>query len=124
MSSLDPTSSSSSRRTLDHPRRNRLILVCGIPGCAEQWKDALQTVPKAPKLLEVLVFWLPSSQSTSTHELLDSPETECLYIDLGEIVHVQVRVKRDDFCDESGTPKSDRGAFTLYSPEETEPTLL
>jgi hypothetical protein len=76
----------------------------------EQWKEAPQTVPKALKefeLLKVFVFWLPSSESTSTHELLDSPETarEHLYIDQGEIVHVHV--ERDDFCDESGTFKSE-----------------
>src|SRR6266436_9885179 len=50
-------------------------------------------------------FWLPSSEETSTHELLDSPEAERLYVDQGEIV--RVRVERDEFCDdEPGPPKA------------------
>ncbi|KAI0270077.1 RNA polymerase III, subunit Rpc25, partial [Russula aff. rugulosa BPL654] len=50
-------------------------------------------------------FWLPSSEATSTHQLLDSPEEERLYIDQGEIV--RVRVERDEFCDdEPGPPKA------------------
>jgi DNA-directed RNA polymerase III subunit RPC8 len=55
-------------------------------------------------------FWLPSSEATSTHELLDSPETERLYIDQGEIV--RVRVERDEFCDdEPGPPKATEGVL-------------
>ena len=53
-------------------------------------------------------FWLPGSEATSTHELLDSPESERLYIDQGEIV--RVRVERDEFCDdEPGPPKAAEG---------------
>ena len=53
-------------------------------------------------------FWLPSSEATSTHELLDSPEADRLYIDQGEIV--RVRVERDEFCDdEPGPPKATEG---------------
>jgi hypothetical protein len=55
-------------------------------------------------------FWLPSSEATSTHELLDSPEADRLYIDQGEIV--RVRVERDAFCDdEPGPPKATEGVF-------------
>ena len=55
-------------------------------------------------------FWLPSSEATSTHELLDSPESERLYIDQGEIV--RVRVERDEFCDdEPGPPKATEGVL-------------
>ncbi len=55
-------------------------------------------------------FWLPSSEATSTHELLDSPEVERLYIDQGEIV--RVRVERDEFCDdEPGPPKATEGVL-------------
>ena len=55
-------------------------------------------------------FWLPSSEATSTHELLDSPESERLYIDQGEIV--RVRVERDEFCDdEPGPPKATEGGL-------------
>ena len=46
----------------------------------------------------------------STHELLDSPEAERLYIDQGEIV--RVRVERDEFCDdEPGPPKATEGVL-------------
>jgi DNA-directed RNA polymerase III subunit RPC8 len=55
-------------------------------------------------------FWLPGSEATSTHELLDSPVTERLYIDQGEIV--RVRVERDEFCDEEpGPPKATEGVL-------------
>lgn len=55
-------------------------------------------------------FWLPGSEATSTHELLDSPEAERLYIDQGEIV--RVRVERDEFCDdEPGPPKATEGVL-------------
>jgi len=55
-------------------------------------------------------FWLPGSEATSTHELLDSPESERLYIDQGEIV--RVRVERDEFCDdEPGPPKATEGVL-------------
>jgi hypothetical protein len=55
-------------------------------------------------------FWLPSSEATSTHELLDSPEAERLYIDQGEIV--RVRVERDEFCDDGpGPPKATEGVL-------------
>jgi len=55
-------------------------------------------------------FWLPSSEAMSTHELLDSPEAERLYIDQGEIV--RVRVERDEFCDdEPGPPKAAEGVL-------------
>lgn len=53
-------------------------------------------------------FWLPGSQSTSTHELLDSPTSERMYIDQGETV--RVRVETDEFYDdEPGPPKATEG---------------
>jgi hypothetical protein len=55
-------------------------------------------------------FWLPGSEATSTHELLDSPESDRLYIDQSEIV--RVRVERDEFCDdEPGPPKAAEGVL-------------
>jgi RNA polymerase III subunit Rpc25 len=55
-------------------------------------------------------FWLPGSEATSTHELLDSPVADRLYIDQGEIV--RVRVERDEFCDdEPGPPKATEGVL-------------
>jgi DNA-directed RNA polymerase III subunit RPC8 len=67
--------------------------------------DALRSDPN-----ERAYFWLPSSEATSTHELLDSPEVERLYIDQGEIV--RVRVERDEFCDdEPGPPKATEGVL-------------
>jgi DNA-directed RNA polymerase III subunit RPC8 len=55
-------------------------------------------------------FWLPSPEATSTHELLDPPETERLFIDQGEIV--RVRVERNEFCeDEPGPPKAAEGVL-------------
>lgn len=53
-------------------------------------------------------FWLPGSEATSTHELLDSPIADRMYIDQGEIV--RVRVEADDFYDdEPGPPKATEG---------------
>jgi hypothetical protein len=55
-------------------------------------------------------FWFPGSEATSTHELLDSPEAERLYIDQGEIL--RPRVERDEFCDdEPGPPKATEGVL-------------
>ncbi|KAG6844155.1 hypothetical protein H0H87_009398 [Tephrocybe sp. NHM501043] len=49
-------------------------------------------------------FWLPDSELTSTHEMLDTPVAERMYIDQGEVV--RVRVEADDFFDdEPGPPK-------------------
>ena len=63
-------------------------------------------------------FWLPGSEATSTHELLDSPVAERLYIDQGEIV--RARVERDEFCDdEPGPPKASEGV--LISGEARQP---
>jgi hypothetical protein len=55
-------------------------------------------------------FWLPNSESASptTHELLDSPTSERMYIDQNEIV--RVRVEMDEFWDdEPGPPKAQEG---------------
>ncbi|KAH9832512.1 polymerase III polypeptide H [Rhodofomes roseus] len=53
-------------------------------------------------------FWLPNSEATSAHELLDSPTTERMYIDTGEIV--RVRIEDDEFYDdEPGPPKATEG---------------
>lgn len=54
-------------------------------------------------------FWLPSAEATATtHELLDSPTSERMYIDQGEIV--RVRVETDEFYDdEPGPPKAQEG---------------
>lgn len=53
-------------------------------------------------------FWLPGSEATSSHELLDSPLTDRMYIDAGDIV--RVRVESDEFHDdEPGPPKAHEG---------------
>lgn len=47
------------------------------------------------------VFWLPSSETASTHELLDSPGGASVYRPR------RIRVERDEFCDdEPGPPKA------------------
>ncbi|TBU24145.1 polymerase III polypeptide H [Dichomitus squalens] len=53
-------------------------------------------------------FWLPGSEATSSHELLDSPLTDRMYIDAGDVV--RVRVESDEFHDdEPGPPKAHEG---------------
>jgi DNA-directed RNA polymerase III subunit RPC8 len=53
-------------------------------------------------------FWLPDSNLTTTHELLDTPTAERMYIDQSEIV--RVRVEADEFYDyEPGPPKAAEG---------------
>ncbi|KAI9067924.1 polymerase III polypeptide H [Trametes sanguinea] len=53
-------------------------------------------------------FWLPGAESTSAHELLDSPLTDRMYIDAGDVV--RVRVESDEFHDdEPGPPKAHEG---------------
>ncbi len=53
-------------------------------------------------------FWLPGSEATSSHELLDSALTDRMYIDTGDVV--RVRVESDEFHDdEPGPPKAHEG---------------
>ncbi len=53
-------------------------------------------------------FWLPGSETTSSHELLDSALTDRMYIDTGDVV--RVRVESDEFHDdEPGPPKAHEG---------------
>ena len=53
-------------------------------------------------------FWIPDSELTSTSELLDTPVSDRMYIDQGEVV--RVRVESDEFCDdEPGPPKVTEG---------------
>ncbi|KAI0076680.1 hypothetical protein K474DRAFT_1691258 [Panus rudis PR-1116 ss-1] len=55
-------------------------------------------------------FWLANAagESKTTHELLDSPTAERMYIDTGEVV--RVRVEADEFYDdEPGPPKATEG---------------
>ena len=53
-------------------------------------------------------FWLPGSESTFSHELLDSALTDRMYIDAGDVV--RVRVESDGFHDdEPGPPKAHEG---------------
>ena len=48
------------------------------------------------------------SEATTTHELLDSPTSERMYIDTGDIL--RVRVEADEFYDdEPGPPKATEG---------------
>jgi len=53
-------------------------------------------------------FWLPDSEATTTHELLDSPTSSRMYIDQNETV--RIRVEADEFYDdEPGPPKAAEG---------------
>jgi len=53
-------------------------------------------------------FWLPNSEATSAHELLDSVVADRMYIDTGEVV--RVRIESDEFYDdEPGPPKATEG---------------
>ena len=53
-------------------------------------------------------FWLPDSELTSTHEMLETPVGERMYIDQGEVI--RVRVETDEFFDdEPGPPKMAEG---------------
>ncbi|KAF9231463.1 RNA polymerase III subunit Rpc25-domain-containing protein [Melanogaster broomeanus] len=53
-------------------------------------------------------FWLPDSEAKTTHERLESPTSERMYIDQGEII--RVRVEADEFYDdEPGPPKAAEG---------------
>ncbi|KAF8240250.1 hypothetical protein L208DRAFT_1352865 [Tricholoma matsutake] len=57
-------------------------------------------------------FWLPDSELTTTHEMLETPVTDRMYIDQGEVV--RVRVEADDFFDdEPGPPKMADGVQVL-----------
>ncbi|KZT68712.1 hypothetical protein DAEQUDRAFT_751213 [Daedalea quercina L-15889] len=58
-------------------------------------------------------FWLPGSEATSAHELLDSATADRMYIDTGEAV--RVRVESDEFYDdEPGPPKATEGVQQVH----------
>lgn len=48
-------------------------------------------------------FWLPDSELTTTHELLDTPTSERMYIDQNEVI--RVRVEADEFYDDEPGPR-------------------
>ncbi|KAG8221146.1 RNA polymerase III subunit Rpc25-domain-containing protein [Butyriboletus roseoflavus] len=53
-------------------------------------------------------FWLPESEATTSHELLESATADRMYVDQGEIIRVRVEV--DEFYDdEPGPPKAAEG---------------
>ncbi|KAH7877799.1 RNA polymerase III subunit Rpc25-domain-containing protein [Lentinula edodes] len=53
-------------------------------------------------------FWMPESELTKPHELLDTPTVGRMYIDMGEVV--RIRVEADEFYDdEPGPPKALEG---------------
>ena len=61
-------------------------------------------------------FWLPDSPLTNTHEMLDTPLTERMYIDQGEVV--RIRVEADEFYDfEPGPPKAQEGVAVKHEPK-------
>lgn len=61
-------------------------------------------------------FWIPDSELTTTSELLDTPVSERMYIDQGEVV--RVRVESDEFCDdEPGPPKVTEGVQMKREPK-------
>ncbi|KAF8731616.1 hypothetical protein AX14_004564 [Amanita brunnescens Koide BX004] len=61
-------------------------------------------------------FWLPDSPLTTTHEMLDTPLTDRMYIDQGEVI--RVRVEADEFYDfEPGPPKAQDGVAVKLEPK-------
>ncbi|KAJ3741988.1 RNA polymerase III subunit Rpc25-domain-containing protein [Lentinula detonsa] len=53
-------------------------------------------------------FWIPDSELTKPHELLDTPTAGRMYIDTGEVI--RIRVEADEFYDdEPGPPKALEG---------------
>ncbi|KAF8638765.1 hypothetical protein AX17_001981 [Amanita inopinata Kibby_2008] len=61
-------------------------------------------------------FWLPDSSLTTVHEMLDTPLTERMYIDQGEVI--RVRVEADEFYDdEPGPPKALDGVVVRHEPK-------
>lgn len=72
-------------------------------------------------------FWLPSAADSETkpsvHDMLDSPTTERMYIDAGEIV--RVRVESDEFYDhEPGPPKALDGVRVAREQKKAPYTIL
>ncbi|TFK75055.1 hypothetical protein BDN72DRAFT_607048 [Pluteus cervinus] len=68
-------------------------------------------------------FWLPDSSLTTTHELLDTPLTERMYIDQGEAIRVRVEV--DEFYDdEPGPPKAAEGVQIKREPRRPPYTII
>lgn len=57
-------------------------------------------------------FWLPNSELTKSHELLDSPTADRMYFETGEVI--RVRVESDEFYDnEPGPPKALEGVTVM-----------
>lgn len=68
-------------------------------------------------------FWLPDSELTSAHDLLNTPLTERMYIDQGEVV--RVRVEADEFYDdEPGPPKASEGVQIRREPRRPPYTIV
>jgi len=61
-------------------------------------------------------FWLPDSEAPVSQQLLDSPVSERMYIDQGEVL--RVRVEAEDFYDdEPGPPKMAEGVQIMREPK-------
>jgi len=61
-------------------------------------------------------FWLPDSEASVSRQLLDSPVSERMYIDQGEVL--RVRVEAEDFYDdEPGPPKMAEGVQVMREPK-------
>lgn len=68
-------------------------------------------------------FWLPESEATTSHELLESATVDRMYIDQGEIV--RVRVETDEFYDdEPGPPKAAEGVVIKREARRPPYTIL
>ncbi|PPQ95562.1 hypothetical protein CVT26_008590 [Gymnopilus dilepis] len=68
-------------------------------------------------------FWIPDSPLTTATELLDTPLTERMYIDQGEVV--RVRVEADEFCDdEPGPIKVSEGVVQQVKREGRRPNYM
>lgn len=68
-------------------------------------------------------FWLPNSEATSSHELLDSATADRMYIDAGEVV--RIRVEADEFYDdEPGPPKATEGVQQAQSESRRPPYTI
>ncbi|KAF9442246.1 hypothetical protein P691DRAFT_739126 [Macrolepiota fuliginosa MF-IS2] len=61
-------------------------------------------------------FWLPDSEAATSQQLLDSPVSDRMYIDQGEVL--RVRVEAEDFYDdEPGPPKMAEGVQVVREPK-------
>ncbi|KAI6006688.1 RNA polymerase Rpb7 [Pisolithus orientalis] len=95
--------------------RSGRVILAKVKSSDEDGIRLSRYVPSTPTLTasysdpnERAHFWLPDSEATTAHELLESLTAERMYVDQGDIV--RVRVEADEFYDdEPGPPKATDG---------------